>query len=97
MKDKGQISFSQKSDDTIGIDLSEMIRVFDAYVPEQQKSTKRTEQDHDVLTENFYLKKQIEALTRSLEISEARVDQMIICSLLFSKLFHKKFSYLRSL
>lgn len=77
MRDKGQISLTKKSDNTIGIDLSEMIRVFGAHVPEQQKDTNRTSSDHDIATENFYLKREIEALTNNLQKSEARVDQMI--------------------
>lgn len=80
MKDSGKISFTKKSDDTTGIDLSEMIRVFDSHVSKKPKDTQQVEQHHDIATENFYLKKEIEALKNSLEKSESRVDQMIALS-----------------
>ena len=80
MRDNGKISFTKKSDDTTGIDLSEMIRVFDSHVSKKLKDTQQVEQNHDIATENFYLKREIEALKNSLQKSEARVDQMIALS-----------------
>lgn len=84
MKDSGQISFNKRADGTTGIDLSEMIRVFGENSPKQQSEkqndTNQTNQrntDHDLATENFYLKREIYALAQSLQKSEARVDQLL--------------------
>lgn len=78
MRDSGQLSLTTKSDKTTGIDLSEMLRVFGGHVTEQQSETKSNSQGHDPVTENFYLKKEIETLIQNLQRSEARVDQLMV-------------------
>lgn len=85
MKDSGQISFTNKRDNTTGIDLSEMVRVFGEYVSEQENKTKQDKQNHDLVTENFYLKREIEILKHHLQKSESRVDQLIISTQAQSK------------
>lgn len=77
LRDSGQLSLTKKSDNTTGIDLSEMVRVFGGHVSEQKNKTKRDSQNYDPVTENFYLKKEIENLTQNLQRSEARLDQLI--------------------
>lgn len=77
LRDSGQLSLTKKSDNTTGIDLSEMVRVFGGHVSEQKNKTKQDSQNHDPVTENFYLKKEIENLTQNLQRSEARLDQLI--------------------
>lgn len=77
MKDSGQISFAKKPDNTIGVDHSELIRVFGERKSEQQSEAREDNKRHDLTTENFYLKKEIEVLTQSLQRSEERVDRLI--------------------
>ena len=80
MKDCGKISLTKKSDGTTGIDISELHRVFGEHKIEQQSETKEDKSDnlkHDLATENFYLKKEIESLKNRLQRSETQVDQLM--------------------
>ena len=77
MSDSGKISFSKKSDGSLGIDVSELTRVFGDTSSEHVIATKQDRQKHDFETENLYLKREIETLTQNLQKSEARLDQFI--------------------
>ena len=80
MKDSGQISLTKKPDGKTGFDLSELLRVFGGNEIEHQNETKRdnlNNPNHDLATENFYLKKEVEFLTSRLQRSESQVDQLI--------------------
>lgn len=80
MKDSGKISLTKKSDGTTGIDISELLRVFGERTVEQQTETNKDKLDdsnHDLATENFYLKKEIEGLKSRLHRSETQVDQLM--------------------
>lgn len=81
MKDSGQISFVQKNNGTTGIDTSELIRVFGENKNGQNSETPDNTLDtnkYDVVTENFYLKKENEMLMRNLQRTEAQVDQLMV-------------------
>ncbi len=77
MKENGQISFTKNSEDQVGIDLSEMLRVFGERKAEQPDNASKDNAEHDLRTENFYLKREIEALSQNLQKSESRVDQLL--------------------
>ena len=81
MRDAGQISFVKRVNGTTGIDTSELIRVFGENKGEQSRETKcnnTDSQNYNVVTENFYLKKENEMLLRNLQRTEAQVDQLMI-------------------
>lgn len=81
MKDSGKISLTKKSDGTTGIEISELLRVFGEHNIEQQIEINKDNLDdsnHDLVTENFYLKKEIEGLKSRLQRSETQVDQLMI-------------------
>ena len=77
INDSGKISFSKKSDGSLGLDISELTRVFGDTGHEHVVATKQDTKKHDVETENWYLKKEIEMLTQNSQKSEARLDQFI--------------------
>jgi hypothetical protein len=77
MKDSGDISFSKRLDGYMGVEISELSRVFGATSHGREDATKRDGTKHDLETENLYLKKEVETLTKSLKKSEERLDQFI--------------------
>jgi len=77
MKASGDISFCKRLDGSMGVEISELSRVFGATNHEREDATKRDVAKHDLETENLYLKKEVETLTKSLKKSEERLDQFI--------------------
>jgi hypothetical protein len=77
MRDSGDISFSKRLDGSMGIEVSELSRVFGGTSHEHEDATKRDSEKHNFETENLYLKKEVEILTKSLKKSEERLDQFI--------------------
>ena len=77
MRNSGDISFCKRLDGSMGVEISELSRVFGATNNEREGATKRDSTKHDLETENVYLKKEVEALTKSLKKSEERLDQFI--------------------